>query len=55
MNWHLLPLSEIAHLLSTNPSGIDAVRASQRLHEHGKNQIEDKKRRLFCRCYYISY
>ncbi|MFV5702010.1 cation-translocating P-type ATPase [Flavobacterium sp. XS2P12] len=45
MNWHLLPLSEIAHLLSTNPSGIDAVTASQRLYEHGKNQIEDKKKK----------
>ncbi|MFV8340870.1 cation-translocating P-type ATPase [Flavobacterium sp. XS2P39] len=45
MNWHLLPLSEIAHLLSTNPSGIDAVTASQRLHKHGKNQIEDKKKK----------
>nr|WP_314895573.1 cation-translocating P-type ATPase [uncultured Flavobacterium sp.] len=45
MNWHLLPLSEIAHLLSTNPSGIDAVTASQRLCEHGENQIEDKKKK----------
>lgn len=45
MNWHLLPLSEIAHLLSTTPSGIDAVTASERLSEHGKNQIEDKKKK----------
>ena len=45
MNWHLLPLSEISRLLNTNPSGIDAVAASQRLYEHGKNQIEDKKKK----------
>lgn len=45
MNWHVLPLSEITRLLNTNPSGIDAVTASQRLSEHGKNQIEDKKKK----------
>lgn len=45
MNWHLLPLSEIEQLLNTTPSGIDDVSASQRLSEHGKNQIEDKKKK----------
>jgi len=45
MNWHLLPLSEIAQLLETTPSGIDNLTALQRLSEYGKNQIEDKKKR----------
>ncbi|TDE53010.1 cation-translocating P-type ATPase [Flavobacterium sp. GT3P67] len=45
MNWHLIPLSEIAQLLNTTPSGIDDVTASERLREHGKNQIEDKKKK----------
>lgn len=45
MNWHLLPLSEIEKLLNTTPSGLDSISASQRLSEHGKNQIEDKKKK----------
>lgn len=45
MNWHLLPLSEIAQLLDTNPSGIDNLTALQRLSEYGKNEIEDKKKK----------
>lgn len=31
MNWHLLPLSEITQLLNTTPSGIDDIKASERL------------------------
>ncbi len=45
MNWHLLPLTEIAQLLNTSPSGIEQSTASQRLVEFGKNQIEDKKKK----------
>ncbi|MBK8845883.1 MAG: cation-translocating P-type ATPase [Bacteroidetes bacterium] len=45
MNWHLLPLSEIAKLLNTSPSGINHIAASQRLNEYGKNQITDKKKK----------
>lgn len=45
MNWHLLPLSEIKQLLNTTAIGLDAVTASERLYEHGKNQIEDTKKR----------
>ncbi|MBI2271434.1 MAG: cation-translocating P-type ATPase [Bacteroidetes bacterium] len=45
MNWHLLPLAEISQLLNTTPSGIDNLTASQRLVEHGKNQITDKKKK----------
>lgn len=45
MNWHLLPLSEIARILKTTPSGIDHTAASLLLTEYGKNQIEDKKKK----------
>ena len=45
MNWHLLPLSEITQLLNTTSSGLDEVTATNRLCEHGKNQIEDTKKK----------
>ena len=45
MNWHLIPISEIAQLLNTKPSGIDSVTASQLLIQYGKNEIEDKKKK----------
>ena len=45
MNWHLLTIPEIAKLLKTSPSGIDNTIAAERLSEHGKNEIEDKKKR----------
>lgn len=45
MNWHLLPLLEITQLLNTTPSGLDAITASERLIEHGQNQIEDSKKK----------
>jgi len=45
MNWHLLPLTEIAQLLNTSPSGIDNITAEQRLIEYGKNQITDKQKK----------
>ena len=44
MNWHLLPVSDIAQLLSTTPSGIDDIAGNQRLAEYGKNVIEAKKK-----------
>ncbi len=45
MNWHLLPLSEIAEKLKTTPNGIDNASAAERLTEYGKNKIEDKKKK----------
>lgn len=45
MNWHLIPISEIAQLLNSTPSGIDHDTASQLLVQHGKNEIEDKKKK----------
>jgi Ca2+-transporting ATPase len=49
MNWHLLPLSETTKLLQTTPSGLDAVTAAERLYAHGKNQIEDSKKKTVFR------
>lgn len=45
INWHLLPLTKIAQLLDTTPSGIDNLTAKQRISKYGKNEIEDKKKR----------
>ncbi|MBG6185752.1 cation-translocating P-type ATPase [Flavobacterium sp. CAN_S2] len=45
MNWHLLPLSEITQLLQTTPNGIDEITVSERMCEHGKNEIEDTKKK----------
>lgn len=45
MNWHLIPLLEIAEKLHTSPTGIDDETASERLRKNGKNQIEDKKKK----------
>ena len=44
MNWHLLPVSDISQLLSTTPSGINDMAATQRMAEYGKNVIEAKKK-----------
>lgn len=45
MNWHLLPILEISHLLDTRPSGLSHFIALERLTEYGKNEIEDKKKK----------
>ena len=45
MNWHLLPILEISHLLDTRPSGLSHFIALERLTEYGKNEIQDKKKK----------
>jgi Ca2+-transporting ATPase len=45
MNWHLLPLTEIAQLLNSSSKGLDSITASELLLEYGKNQIEDQKKK----------
>lgn len=45
MNWHILPISEIAQVLNTSPSGIDSQKATQLLSENGKNELKDKKQK----------
>ena len=44
MNWHLLPIPEIAELLNSTSSGISNSIALERLSEYGKNEIEDTKK-----------
>lgn len=45
MNWHLLPLTEIAQLLSTAPAGIDTNTAMELQLVYGKNVMEDSKKK----------
>ena len=45
MNWHLLPLTEISLLLNTSHIGLNTIDSTQRLVEHGKNEIEDTKKK----------
>lgn len=45
MNWHLLPLTEIAQLLNTTPAGIDTLVAKELQVLHGKNVMEDSKKK----------
>ncbi len=49
MNWHLLPENEVARLLNTTPSGISNAKAEQALREHGKNTIQEQKKRTVWR------
>ncbi|PWA09166.1 cation-transporting P-type ATPase [Flavobacterium laiguense] len=37
MNWHLLPLTEIAQLLNSSSKGLDSITASELLLEYGKH------------------
>ena len=45
MDYHLVPVEEVAHSLGTTPAGLTAVTAQQRLAEHGPNQIADAHRK----------
>lgn len=55
MNWHLIPISEIAQLLNSTPSGIDHDTASQLLVQHGKNEIEDKKKKTILQMFFHQF
>ena len=45
MNHHLLPISEIQQLFSTKPDGLSLSNAEERLREHGKNELAEKKKK----------
>ncbi len=49
MNWHLLPDTEVARLLNTAPAGLSNAMAAQSLREHGKNKIQEQKKRTIWR------
>lgn len=45
MDFHLVPVAEVARSLTTSPIGLTEETAQQRLVEHGKNQIEDTRKK----------
>ncbi|WP_332369185.1 HAD-IC family P-type ATPase [Spirosoma telluris] len=45
MDFHLVPVAEVARSLTTSPIGLTEEAAQQRLVEYGKNQIEDAKKK----------
>ena len=45
MEYHVVPVADVARSLNTTPAGLDPATAQQRLDEHGKNQIEDAKKK----------
>ncbi|MBC8155854.1 MAG: cation-translocating P-type ATPase [Bacteroidetes bacterium] len=45
MDYHVVPVADVAHSLNTTPAGLDAATAQQRLDEHGKNQITDARKK----------
>ena len=45
MDYHLVPVEEVARSLGTTPAGLTAATARQRLAEHGPNQIADARRK----------
>jgi Ca2+-transporting ATPase len=44
MNWHLLPLTEIRALLDATEKGLTTIQATERLAQHGPNELEAKKK-----------
>jgi len=44
MEYHVLPVAEVAQALGTTPDGLDAATARQRLAEYGPNQLAEAKR-----------
>ncbi len=45
MDYHVTSVEDVAHALNTSPAGLDPATAQQRLSEHGKNQLEDVKKK----------
>lgn len=43
MNWHLLHIDDVFHALHSRSSGLSHREASQRLQQHGSNQLVEKK------------
>ena len=46
MNHYLLPISKIQEKLHTSSKGLDTADAEQRLKQHGKNELTEKKKNL---------
>ena len=46
MNHHQLPISETYKLLNTSKQGLPVVEAQERQNQHGKNELNEKKKNL---------
>jgi P-type Ca2+ transporter type 2C len=44
MNYHILPISEIAELFNTTTNGLKTIEVEERLKEYGKNELKEKKK-----------
>src|SRR5665647_2414813 len=45
MNWHRLSIPEIFELLGTNPQGLSAFAAEEKLQQTGPNELEEGKKK----------
>jgi Ca2+-transporting ATPase len=45
MNWRLLPIFEVLQLTGSNPQGLTASEAQERLLKYGRNELQEKKKR----------
>jgi len=45
MDYHVVPIEEVARSLHTTPAGLDTATARQRLAEHGPNQLADARKK----------
>ncbi|GAB2699398.1 ATPase [Hymenobacter frigidus] len=45
MDYHLVPIADVAQELHATPAGLDAATAQQRLAEYGPNQLADAKKK----------
>lgn len=45
MNYHVQPLSSVAESFKTGPRGLESSTVKERIEEHGKNELEVKKKK----------
>ena len=45
MEYHIIPIADVARSINTTPAGLDSAIAQQRLAKSAKNQIGDAKQK----------
>jgi len=55
MNWHLLPVEEVAQLLNTSPRGLSMPEVKERAIEFGRNEIADRKKKSPMRMFFWQF
>jgi Ca2+-transporting ATPase len=55
MNWHLLPVEEVAQLLNTSPRGLSMPEVKERAIEFGRNEIADRKKKSPLRMFFWQF